>query len=123
MNILLKIKKAFFKELVEALSKDYKDYKDLDIIINEYLSGFSDKRIFKHKIKLLFVELDWKLKKAIEIQEYVNKFKEGQSIKNLFDNLQDKFFILQRELPNDIETYKLQGKIELLRKILDEGWN
>ena len=77
----------------------------------------------KHKLKLILAHFRWIVDVAQQRVEYAKRWCDFLNIRDLFIRLKQEYLIAQRVDPKNIDTYILQGKVELLQKILDEGWN
>jgi hypothetical protein len=95
----------------------------LEGIMNEYLASpanlFFISR-FKHKIKLIFSQLNWQRKELEDIKRYAEKGKDFKEIKNLQNSIYQQYLEVSRTDKQSEEIPKLLIKLDLIKELLNE---
>lgn len=73
----------------------------------------------KHKIKLFFARFRWARKYITNGERYIDRWKDYAEYEAMYKRLQEQYLINQRGNPTSKVVYHLEGKIEILKKLLD----
>lgn len=72
-----------------------------------------------HKIRLVFARAIWWMRITEKSRKHYEALKDYYYLYDLYNKISSKLIETQREVRTSAQTYKLQGQVELLKKILD----
>ncbi len=74
-----------------------------------------------HRLKLIPARIGWRITYIVNMLQWINRGIKFKELKQLQEEIHDKYILISRVTPTFKESYILQGQKELLDKLI-ETW-